>query len=98
MEVFTPHFTGLLTAATNKVVLKDAVYQVFTDYLELKIALHKRKTTNFELKWKMDFDNFKKSFRKRSDGFSYEIEQEFYDWEASESLKKHYQEIQAQWR
>jgi len=32
-----------------------------------------------------------------ADTYSYEVEQDFWDWEEAETLKAHYQQVQAEW-
>ena len=55
---------------------------VFKDYLKYKLYFLKNENNRYEVKWGMSFDEFEKKSPRMPNGISYELEQEYYKWEA----------------
>ncbi len=48
----------------------------------------------------MEFSTFKRRLAEDDlpdDGYSHDVEQDFWEWEEAETLKAHYQTVQAEW-
>ena len=55
---------------------------IFNDFIKYKIYFLKNENNRYEIKWGMTFNEFEKKSTKMSNGTSYELEQEYYEWEA----------------
>jgi len=55
---------------------------VFKDYVKHKMYYLKNENNRFEIKWGTSFDEFEKKSPGLPNGMSYEIEHEYYQWEA----------------
>ena len=49
------------------------------------------------MKWNMTYEEFEKKSIHIEDGFSYEVEQEYYDWGEKVALMQYYQKMLSQW-
>ena len=100
MPTLSPDVGSHLLKATRSKDLDEAFETVLSEYLELKIDRLEQTTNTLEEKWGMDFSTFKQRIAEDdlpADAYSYEVEQDFWDWEEAETLKTHYQEVQAEW-
>ena len=71
---------------------------VIKDFLERRLEEAIKKIDAFEDKWAIRFDEFKErcghdELPDKSDPYSWEVEEDFREWEAAETLKKHYSHI-----
>lgn len=100
MPVLPPRVGAHLLKATRSRDLDEAFEKVFSEYLALKIRALEQTTDRLEEKWGMDLATFKRRMADRElpgDGYAYDVEQDFWQWEEAESLKAHYQQVQAEW-
>lgn len=61
--------------------------------MELKLKNLEEIISKFETKWKVNFEAFKKKTKEGvfgKDAYSFSVEQDFWQWEEAETLKKHY--------
>lgn len=100
MPALSPEVGEHLLKATRSQDLDEAFEKVLTEYLTLKIETLQEKTTALEEKWGMEFSDFKKRLSEEdlpADTYAHEVEQDFWEWEEAETLKDHYQTVQAEW-
>ena len=100
MPTFSPEVGAHLLKATRSKDLDEAFEKVLSEYLELKIAHLEHTTSALEEKWEMDFSTFKRRVAENdlsTDAYSYEVEQDFWEWEEAETLKTHYEQVQEEW-
>ncbi|KKO20486.1 MAG: hypothetical protein DCC43_15950 [Candidatus Brocadia sp.] len=100
MPKISPKLGEFLVKTTKAKDIDDAFQRVFTDYLELKLKNLQETIEQFQSRWKMTFEEFKimpkgPSFEK--DAYSYDVEQDFWQWEEAETLKKHYESLKKEW-
>jgi hypothetical protein len=89
-----------LLKATRSQDLDEAFEKVLSEYLELKIAALQETTDRLGEKWGMEFSTFKQRLADDDlpdDAYSYDVEQDYWEWEEAETLKAHYQQVQAEW-
>ncbi|MCS3669054.1 hypothetical protein GGP77_003309 [Salinibacter ruber] len=100
MPCFSPEVGAHLLKATRSQDLDAAFETVFSEYLSLKIDSLERSIKRKEEKWGMEFSTFKRRLEEDDlpgEADSYRVEQDFWEWEEAETLKAHYQEVQAEW-
>ncbi|MBB4061719.1 hypothetical protein [Salinibacter ruber] len=100
MPTLSPDVGAHLLKATRSRDLDEAFENVLSEYLELKIAALQDTTDRLEDKWEMEFSTFKRRLAEDDlpdDGYSHDVEQDFWEWEEAETLKAHYQTVQAEW-
>ena len=100
MPALSPDVGAHLMKATRSQDLDEAFEKVLSEYLELKIAALQEKTDRLEEKWGMEFSTFKRRVAEddlSDDAYSYDVEQDYWEWEEAESLKSHYQQVQSEW-
>lgn len=100
MPVMSAKLSEALVKATYANDLNEAFNRVFTDYLNLKLNQLEQTIDGFRAKWKMSFDEFKTGVKENTLGenpYSFETENDFWQWEEAETLKDHYSTIQNQW-
>ena len=100
MPTLSPEVGSHLLKATHSQDLDEAFEKVLSEYLELKIATLQETTNHLEEKWGMEFPAFKRRLAEDDlpdNAYSYDVEQDFWKWEEAETLKAHYQKVQAEW-
>jgi hypothetical protein len=100
MPTLSPDVGAHLLRATRSQDLDEAFDKVLSEYLELKIAALQETTDRLEEIWGMEFSTFKRRLAEDDlpdDGYSHDVEQDFWEWEEAETLKAHYQTVQAEW-
>ncbi|QGP91407.1 hypothetical protein MGLY_07400 [Neomoorella glycerini] len=96
----SPRFSSLLLEATRAHDIDEALSKLFSEYLELKIAKLEERRDNLQKKWGMSFEAFCRQVQDNSlpkDPFSYEVENDYWEWEEVETLLKHYQGLKNKW-
>ncbi len=89
--------TNRLYQLTDKRDIEQSITTLLPDYLKLKIYFLKQEISRYEMKWNMTYTEFEKKSKDMSDGFSYEVEQEYYDWGEKVALLQHYQKLWKEW-
>lgn len=100
MPVMSPKLSEVLVKTTHSKDIDDALNKIFSEYLDLKLKKLQQTIGEFEKKWNMSFENFKRHIKENTleaDAYSFNTEKDFWDWEEAETLKKHYEEIKGQW-
>ncbi|MDI6792086.1 MAG: hypothetical protein QME81_04365 [bacterium] len=100
MPAISPKLGEFLIETTNAKDIDDAFHKVFSDYLKLKLQSLEETISKLEIKWKTSFEGFKKKIKDESlgkDAYSFNVEQDFWQWEEAETLKKHYETLKGQW-
>ncbi|MCL0077276.1 hypothetical protein M1O54_07220 [Dehalococcoidia bacterium] len=100
MPAISPKLGEFLVEVTHSKSIDDALHEVFSDYLELKLRNLHETIEGFQKKWGMDFEEFQKRIKEGSlkkDAYSFEVENDFWQWEEVETLKSHYNHIKEQW-
>ncbi len=100
MPTLSPDVGAHLLKATRSQDLDEAFEKVLSEYLELKIAALQKTTDRLEEKWGMEFSTFKQRLADDdlpANAYSYDVEQDFWEWEDAEHLKTHYQQVQMEW-
>ena len=89
--------TNQLFQLTDKKDLEQSLNTLLPEYIKLKIYFVKHQIAQFEMKWNMTYKEFEKKSVKTQDGFSYEVEQEYYEWGEKVALLQHYQKMIKKW-
>ncbi len=100
MLTISPRLGEFLIKTTKAKDIDDALGKVFLDYLELKLKNLQETIEKFQNKWKMNFDGFKKKIKDKmfeKEAYSFSVEQNFWQWEEAETLKKHYERLKKEW-
>ena len=100
MPALTAKLSEALVKATFARDVNDAFNKVFSEYLELKLNQLQQTIDGFRDKWKTSFEEFKEKITENKlsqDTYSYDVENDFWQWEEAETLKKHYADIKSQW-
>lgn len=95
-----PTVSALLTQITDVPDPQTALWKVLHEYIGLKIEKVARQIADFESKWEMSFSEFAERCENATlgvDSFSYEVESDYWEWEAADTLLKHYRTVQEQW-
>ena len=92
------NYKGRVRRMNMATVTKKSVNIVINDFLERRLEEAIKKIEAFEDKWTIRFDEFKErcghdELPDKSDPYSWEVEEDFREWEAAETLKKHYSHI-----
>ncbi|HEY85054.1 MAG TPA: hypothetical protein G4N96_08105 [Chloroflexi bacterium] len=98
MIALTPQLGELVTKTAQVPDLETAVWKVLSEYLELKTKALQAQIAQFEQKWDVSFDGFARKCQDNSlgvDPYSREVEQDYWAWEQSVTLLKHYQTLEA---
>jgi len=100
MPVMSAKLSEALVKATLARDINDAFNRVFSEFLDLKLNQLELTITGFQKKWGSTFDEFKKNIKEnklKEDSHSYNVENDFWQWEEAATLKKHYDGIKTQW-
>ncbi|MBT3207664.1 MAG: hypothetical protein HN704_16305 [Bacteroidetes bacterium] len=65
---------------TNSENINDSLELVFSEYLKFKTFYLKNEISRFELKWSVNFDEFKKIFDQMANFKTKEIEEDIEEW------------------
>ncbi len=96
----SPRVGALLTQVTGTPDLETALWKVLSEYIDLKVEFLKKRIQAFESKWGMTFEEFAERCEEGTldqDAYAYEVERDFWEWEAAETLLQHYQTLKARW-
>ena len=73
------------------------MWKVLSEYVDLKIARVRQQIQEFESKWGMTFTEFSERCEEdtlKEDPYSYDVESDYWEWEAAETLLERYQGLQ----
>jgi hypothetical protein len=100
MPAISPRLGEFLIKTTKSNDIDNAFQKVFAEYLELKLKdLHKA-IERFQNKWGMGFEEFEEKLRSgtlKKDAYSFDVEQDLWQWEEAETLKRHYESLKEEW-
>ena len=58
--LISPRLGEILIKITHSNNIDDAFHKILSDYLDLKLKSLKEKSKQFQFKWEMDFEEYKK--------------------------------------
>jgi len=96
----SPKLGEFLVKTTGAKDIDNAFEKIFTDYLDLKLKSLEEVIKQLQEKWGADFDTFRKNMQTgtlKKDAYAFDVEQDFWNWEAAETLKKHYEILKKEW-
>jgi len=82
---------------TEQTDLSRALTVLLTDYFALKVFYLRQEILRYEYKWNMTYFDFEKKSIDLPNGFSYELEKEYYDWGEKVALLEYYQKLKHEW-
>lgn len=85
-----------LIRATGTADLETALLKVVNEYIEMKIAQQEAIIARMEEKWKMPLTEFEQRSKDNTlgkDPYSYEVERDYWEWEAAVTRLEHYKSI-----
>jgi hypothetical protein len=94
----SPRLGALLTQVTEVPDLEAALWKVLSEYIDLKIAHIQQQIQEFESKWDMTFAEFAERCEAGAldeDSYAYDVESDYWEWEAAITLLRHYESLQA---
>jgi hypothetical protein len=94
----SPRLGALLTQVTEVPDLEAALWKVISEYIDLKTARIRQQIQAFESKWGMTFTEFARKCEAGTldeDPYGYDVESDYWEWEAAETLLEHYENLQA---
>ena len=100
MAVMSAKLSEALVKATYARDVEDAFNRVFSEFLELKLSQLQQIIETYRDKWGVSFEDFKKQIEEgtlKKDAYSFETENDFWQWEEAETLNEHYSNIKNQW-
>ncbi len=102
MPTVSPKIGEFLLKTTGSKDIDESLHKILIDYLEIKLKELNETINDFEKKWGMNFEEFKRKLkedisRAGNENYSFETEKDFWKWEEAETLKKHYTEIKDLW-
>lgn len=83
---------------TQEENLEKALDIVFNDYLHCKLYYLENENNIYEIKWKMSFVEFEKKLAEMQNGMSYEMEQEYYQWEGIVTELEYFKAETEKWK
>ncbi len=96
----SPRIGVVLSEVAETPNLGTALWEILTEYIELKTRELQERVRKFEVRWGMTFAEFAerlKTNQPSQDAFSYEVESAYWEWEEAETLLKHYEDVRARW-
>lgn len=96
----SPRIGVVLSEVTETPDLETAMWQVLTEYIDLKTRALLERIREFETRWGMTFAEFAermKADQLGQDPYSYEVESAYWEWEEIETLRKHYENVRVRW-
>jgi len=100
MLAISPELGEFLLKTTKARDIDDALGRVLAEYLAMKAARFAEISGAFARKWGMDFAEFKGRLEKdalETDGYAFDTERDFWEWEEAETLRDHYERLRGQW-
>ena len=89
--------TNQLFKLTDTRDIEKSIQSLLPEYINLKIFFLKQEISRFEMKWNMTYQDFENKSKNGEDGFTFETEQEYYDWGEKVALLQHFQNLHKEW-
>lgn len=100
-EVVLPRKIGnILLELTSTSDLDSALLSAMKDVIDHRIEKCEQEINAFETKYKMKFEDFKEKWNNNEllgNKYSYEIEKDYWEWEAAVSRREHLGKIADEW-
>ena len=96
----SPNVSALLTHITDVPDTQTAIGKERHEYVTQKIEHLLQQISQFESKWEMTSSEFAERCENNTlgqDPFLYEVESDYWEWEAAETLLDHFRTVQQQW-
>ena len=78
-------------------LLSKLLSTLLQEYYSLKIFYIRQEILRYEYKWNMSYAEFEKKSFDMANGFTYEVEKEYYDWGEKVALLEYYQKSKNEW-
>jgi len=82
---------------TEKKDMEQALNALLDEYYSLKIFYIRQEILRYEYKWNMTYGEFEKKSVEIPNGFTFELEKEYYDWGEKIALLEYYQKSKSEW-
>jgi hypothetical protein len=92
------NFAQTLLQITQETALSQAILKLAVAYTTLQAEKWAAIDSKFCKKYQLSFAEYEAISATLPDGFSYETEQEYYDWEDAVSMKQYYENLLTQWK
>lgn len=92
------NFAQTLLQITQEAGLSQAIVKLAVAYASLQAEKWATIDIRFQEKWQMSFNEFEIKSKAMPNGFEFETEQEYYDWEDAVSMKQYYENLLSQWK
>lgn len=96
----SPRVGALLTRITETPDIDTALWKMLGEYVDFKLQALRQQIQTFEKKWGMPFREFAERVETETlgqDPYAYEVESDFWEWEAAETLFEHYASLRPRW-
>lgn len=96
MIAVSPKLGEFLTKVTQTPDLETAFWRVFNEYVAMKMAALREANNEYERKWGLTFDEFTRRCQEdtlKEDAYSWNVEQDFWGWEQTVTLLRHYESL-----
>ncbi len=95
--MITTTINDRLFQLTAKHDIEQSIMSILPEYINLKIFYIRQEILRYETKWNMTYSEFEVLSKELPDGFSFEMEQEYYDWGEKVALLDHFQKLREEW-
>ncbi len=95
--MISTHLTEKILKLTNAADLEQSLKMLLPEFLKLKIYFTKQQIAQYEMKWNMSYEEFEQKSTEMPDSFTFEVEQEYYDWGEKVALVQHYKKMLKEW-
>lgn len=100
MPAISPRLGEFLIKTTKAKDIDNAFQKIISEYLTLKLKDLHETIEKLQNKWGMSFEEFKEGLKNgtlKKDAYSFDVEQDFWQWEEAVTLKKHYESLKNEW-
>lgn len=93
-----PDLAESIIKITRERRIDAALLTMIREYLELKVKDIEKRIDDYEKKHRMRFEDFKEACKsEKIDAYSYEVEEDYREWEALLTLKRYYGKLLNKW-
>lgn len=96
MIAVSPKLGEFLTKVTQTPDFETAFWRIFNEYVSMKLAALRETNNGYERKWGMTFEEFAQRSQDgtlKEDAYSWDVEQDYWDWEQAVTLLHHYESL-----